>query len=123
MGGGPSGENSKEEEHSARFYGGRNSGQVLGRPPKGGKGGGTLSKCEKLAPLRFLQSKDRYGRSIFFLLVPGQYWIKKQGKGENVLFPTDSTDSPRAGHTSSVRLYRGGNRTTGKDRGPTRFSL
>lgn len=47
---------------------------------------------------------------------PGQYWIKKQGKGENVLFPTDSTDSPRAGHTSSVRLYRGGNRTTDRER-------
>ncbi|WVY94955.1 hypothetical protein V8G54_000227 (mitochondrion) [Vigna mungo] len=39
--------------------------------------------------------------------------------GEKIVkFPTEttlSTDPPRAGHTSSVRLSRGGNRTTGKD--------
>ena len=31
MGGGPGGENSKENGRSARFSGGRSSGQVLGR--------------------------------------------------------------------------------------------
>lgn len=32
MGGGPSRENSKDNERSARLAGGRSSGQVLGRP-------------------------------------------------------------------------------------------
>lgn len=98
--------------------------------------GGTLSKYEKLAPLRFLKSKDHYGRSnqgpmevgarprsildqtiggrstdLFFFLI--QY---NRGKGRTVPYRDKlSTDPPRAGHTSSVRLSRGGNRTTGKD--------
>ncbi|KAK7298931.1 hypothetical protein VNO77_46253 [Canavalia gladiata] len=42
-----------------------------------------------------------------------------QGKDRKVPYrdnrQTLSTDPPRAGHTSSVRLSRGGNRTTGKD--------
>ena len=32
MGGGPSGENSKDNERSAHLAGGRSCGQVLGRP-------------------------------------------------------------------------------------------
>lgn len=60
------GENSKGEEHSARFYGGRNSGQVLGRPPKGGKGGHTEQVREiGPAPLSPKQGPLR-GVSFFF---------------------------------------------------------
>jgi hypothetical protein len=65
MGGGPGIENSKDNERSARLAGGRSCGQVLGRPTGRGtrRKGGTLSKYEKLAPLRFIKSKDHYGRS------------------------------------------------------------
>jgi hypothetical protein len=66
MGGGPGRENSKDNERSARLAGGRSSGQVLGRSTAGRctrRKGGTLSKYEKLAPLRFIKSKDHYGRS------------------------------------------------------------
>lgn len=39
-----------------------------------------------------------------------------RGKGRTVPYrDKPSTDPPRAGHTSSVRLSRGGNRATGKD--------
>ena len=67
--GGPRRENSKDNERGARQAGGRSCGQVLGRPTAQwtGRGtrrkGGTLSKYEKLAPLRFIKSKDHYGRS------------------------------------------------------------
>jgi hypothetical protein len=55
------------------------------------------------------------GRStdLFFLLI--QY---NRGKDHTVPYRRQqklSTDPPRAGRTSSVRLSRGGNRTTGKD--------
>lgn len=57
------------------------------------------------------------GRStdLFFLLI--QY---NKGKRSYSSLPRQqklSTDTPRAGHTSSVRISRGGNRTTGKDPG------
>lgn len=48
---------------------------------------------------------------FLFLLI--QY---NRGKDHTVPYQDKlSTDPPRAGHTSSVRLSRGGNRTTGKD--------
>lgn len=53
------------------------------------------------------------GRStdLFFLLI--QY---NRGKDRTVPYRDKlSTDPPRAGNTPSVRLSRGGNRTTGKD--------
>jgi len=50
-------------------------------------------------------------KASFFLLI--QY---NRGKDRTVPYRDKvSTDPPRAGHTSSVRLSRGGNRTTGKD--------
>lgn len=102
--------------------------------------GGTLSKYEKLAPLRFLKkkSKDCYGRSNQGPMEVGArprsildqtigdrstdlFFFKTINREKMVLFPTETTDTLNgsstrwAYHTSSVRLSRGGNRTTGKD--------
>lgn len=69
MGGAPAErteQNRKDNECSARQAGGRSSRQVLGRPTVQwalDERGGTRSKYEKLAPLRFIKSKDHYGRS------------------------------------------------------------
>ena len=117
MGGDPSRENCKDNERSARFSGGRSSGQVLGRPTAQwtGRGtrrkGSTLSKYEKLAPLHFIKSKDHYGRSnqgpmevgarprsILDQTIGGRstdlffYWFNTIG--EKILqFPTETTET------------------------------
>lgn len=98
------------------------------------KKGGTLSKYEKLAPRSFLKSKDHYGRSnqgpmevgarprsILDQTIGGRstdpFLIQYNRVKDRTVPYRDklSTDPRRAGHTSSARLSRGGNRTTGKD--------
>lgn len=98
MGGGPGRENSKDNERSARLAGGRSSGQVLGRPTARFTGrctrrkGGTLSKYEKLAPLRFIKSKDHYGRS-------------NQGPMEVGARPRSILDQTIEGHSTDLFFF------------------
>ena len=55
-----------------------------------------LAWQDNLPPCFLIKKLDQKGRIAFISLI-------------------NAKDPPRAGHTSSVRLSRGGNRTTGKD--------
>ena len=113
---GPSRENSKDNERSARQAGGRSSGQVLVRPTAQwtGRGtrrkGGTLSKYEKLPRSALLKARTTTG------LKPRTYGsqvgarprsILDQTIGEKIVqFPTETTETLNGSSARWAYLFR-----------------